>query len=52
MQVDLTVRSTGRRMQTESIHYFTFGADGKLTRFMEYTDTLAIAAAWDVIQAK
>lgn len=52
VQVEVTVRSTGRRMQTESIHYFTFGADGKLARFIEYSDTLGIAAAWDVINEK
>ena len=52
VQMELTVRSTGRRMQTESIHYFTFGADGKLARFIEYTDTLGLASAWDVIQER
>ena len=49
VQMDLTVRSTSRRMQTESIHYFTFGPDGKLIRFVEYADTLGIAAGWNVI---
>ena len=52
VQMELTVRSTGQRMKTESIHYCTFGADGKLVRFVEYMDTLGAAAAWDVIQAK
>jgi ketosteroid isomerase-like protein len=52
VQMELTVRSTGRRTRTESIHYFTFDADGKLARFIEYIDTLGLASAWDVVQER
>jgi ketosteroid isomerase-like protein len=49
--IDTTVRSTGRRMQMEAIHHYTFDAAGKVTRFVDFADTLAEAAAWDVVRA-
>jgi ketosteroid isomerase-like protein len=51
VQMDLTVRPTKRRMQTESLHLFTFNGEGRLVRFREYSDTLAVAAAWGGLQS-
>ena len=52
VRMDLTVRKTGRRLKVESMHVFSFDAAGRITRFREYLDTLAAAAAWDVVQEK
>ncbi len=49
VQMELTVRSTGYRLRTEAIHYFTLDVNGKVASFVEYTDTLGLAGAWDVI---
>lgn len=49
--IDTTVRPTKRRVRVESLHHFTFDAQGRLVRFREFTDTLAIAAAWESILA-
>jgi ketosteroid isomerase-like protein len=37
--VDATWKETGVRMRDEEIHLWTFGADGKVTRFRHYCDT-------------
>jgi ketosteroid isomerase-like protein len=47
--IDTTVRATRRRVRVESLHHFTFDSAGKLVRFREFTDTLAIAAAWGAV---
>lgn len=52
VQMAITVRSTGRALNIESLHAFAFDADGRVTRFREYLDTLAVAAAWNVVQEK
>lgn len=52
VHMELTVRSTGRHLSVESIHAFAFDAQGLVTRFREYLDTLGVAAAWGVIEAK
>lgn len=52
VEMELTVKSTGRRTQLESLHVFTFDVNGTVTRFIEYLDTLAVAYAWDVIDPK
>jgi ketosteroid isomerase-like protein len=44
-RVDLTVRATGRRFQDEEIHLWTFGPDGRVTRFRHYGDTAKHIAA-------
>ena len=49
--IEVTVRSTKRRVRVESFHVFTFDGNGHVTQFREYSDTLAIAAAWGVIKA-
>ena len=41
----MTVKSTGRSVQSEWCHVWTF-RDGKVTRFKEYTDTEAVAAGF------
>lgn len=52
VKMDFTVRKTGRRLQLESMHYFVLDAAGRISRFTEYLDTLAAAAAWGSVQAK
>lgn len=48
--IDATVKKTKRRMCVESLHHFTFDAEGRLVRFREFTDTLAVAASWDTVR--
>jgi uncharacterized protein len=50
--MEMTVRKTGRRLRLESMHVFTFDAAGRITRFREFLDTLAAAAAWGSVQEK
>jgi hypothetical protein len=50
--MDLTVRRTGRRTKLESMHVFTFDASGRVTRFVEYFDSLAVTAAYGAIEEK
>ena len=52
VQMDFTVRSTGRRTTVESMHHFVFDDKGKVTRFTEFLDSLGEAAAWGKVQAK
>jgi len=49
--IETTVRATGRRLRVESLHHFTFDEAGLVSHFREFTDTLAIAAAWGKIKA-
>ena len=44
--IDMTIRPTHRRLRLESIHLFTFNAEGRVIRFREFSDTLAATAAW------
>ncbi|HWA25191.1 MAG TPA: nuclear transport factor 2 family protein [Lacunisphaera sp.] len=46
IQVDFTVRSTGRRIAGVAIHHWIVGADGRVTRFRDFEDTLAWTEAW------
>ena len=39
LQVDFTYGTTGRRVRDEEVHLWSFGADGKVTRFRHYIDT-------------
>jgi uncharacterized protein len=39
IEVDLTVRSTGKRLTDEEIHLWEFGRDGELTGFRHFLDT-------------
>ncbi len=50
--MEFTIRSTGKRMRTESMHHWTLDEAGKVTRFVEFLDTLGEAAAWNVVQVK
>jgi ketosteroid isomerase-like protein len=50
--IDTTVRKTRRRVRVESLHHFTFDGSGRVVRFREFTDTLAVAAAWGAIAAR
>ncbi len=49
--IETTVRATGRRVRVESLHHFSFDETGLVSRFREFTDTLAVAAAWGKITA-
>lgn len=49
--IEATVRATGRRIHVESLHHFTFDEAGLVSRFREFTDTLAVAGAWEKIKA-
>lgn len=46
VNMEMTVRPTGRRVRLESVHVFTFDPQGLLVRFRDYSDTLAAVAAW------
>jgi uncharacterized protein len=50
--MELTVRRTGRRIRLESMHHFTFDEKGRVTRFVEFLDSLGVASAWGAVQAK
>lgn len=52
VKMDLTVKSTGNRISLDAMHLFIFDANGRVTRFIEYVDTLAAAWAWDMVEAK
>jgi hypothetical protein len=39
IEVDLTVRSTGKRVHDEEIHLVEFGPGGEITRFRHFLDT-------------
>jgi hypothetical protein len=52
VKMEWTVRKTGRRAREESMHLFTFNEKGRVTRFLEFTDTLLAAATWDVVEEK
>jgi uncharacterized protein len=44
-----SVRATGLRFEEEELHYWTFGANGLVTRFRHYADTakhIAAAGLW------
>jgi uncharacterized protein len=51
VDMEWTQRRTQRRLRVESMHVFTFDGEGRLSAFREFTDTLGVAAAWDVIRA-
>jgi uncharacterized protein len=39
IEVDFTIRSTGKRVHDEEIHFVEFGSDGKVTSFRHFLDT-------------
>ena len=44
---ELTLKKNGQTIvYPEAVHIWTFGQDGKITRFREHSDTAAIVAAW------
>jgi ketosteroid isomerase-like protein len=45
MQIDATVRATGRRFRDLEVHVWRFGADGLVTEFRHHVDTAKHAAA-------
>ncbi|MBI4625194.1 MAG: nuclear transport factor 2 family protein [Verrucomicrobia bacterium] len=51
VSMELTVKRTGRRASFESIHLFTFDPAGRVSCFVEYIDTLGLAAAWGAVRA-
>lgn len=50
--IEYTVRPTGKRGRSETIHHWTFDESGKVTRFLDFLDTLATANDWNLIQPK
>lgn len=49
--LEFTVRSTGKRLSMAAIHHWTFDADGKVSRFTDFFDTLGEANAWNAIKS-
>lgn len=45
IDLDFTVRSTGRRVAMEEIHHFTL-QDGQITRYRPFLDTATVIAAF------
>ena len=45
VRFDVTMRTTGKRIQDEEIHLFRFDASGKVVEFRHYFDTLKHAEA-------
>jgi ketosteroid isomerase-like protein len=45
IDVDFTVRSTGRRVQAQEVHHFTL-ADGKIVRYRPFLDTATFIEAF------
>jgi uncharacterized protein len=45
IDIDVTVRATGRRFQDDEIHLWTFGPDGHVTGLRHYIDTAKHAEA-------
>ena len=45
IEVAMTARSSGRRIEDSEIHLWTFGPDGKVTELRHYADTLQHAEA-------
>ena len=39
IEVDLTVKSTGKRLRDEEIHLWEFGPDGKVSAHRHFLDT-------------
>jgi uncharacterized protein len=39
IEVDLTIKSTGKRLQDEEIHLWEFGSDGKVVSHRHFLDT-------------
>jgi ketosteroid isomerase-like protein len=49
--MEFTVRSTGQRRAVESMHYFSFDAQGKVARFVDFLDTLGETHAMGLIKS-
>lgn len=45
INLDITVKATGKRVQDLEVHLWTFGPDGKVTAFRHILDTAKSAAA-------
>ncbi|HEY2196083.1 MAG TPA: nuclear transport factor 2 family protein [Actinomycetospora sp.] len=48
VDIDYTVRATGRRVVDTEVHLFTFGADGRVVAFRDFVDTGQLIAAMHV----
>lgn len=46
INVDFTIRSTGKRISGEVIHHWIVGEDGLVARFRDFEDTLGWSLAW------
>ena len=45
IEVDLTIKATGKRLQDEEIHLWEFGPDGKVVSHRHFLDTAKVIAA-------
>lgn len=45
LHLDYTVRSTGKRVDEEQVHWWTFDATGKVESMMHFEDTAQVIAA-------
>jgi ketosteroid isomerase-like protein len=45
VELDVTVRATGRRLRDREVHVWRFGPDGLVTEFRHHVDTAKHAAA-------
>jgi ketosteroid isomerase-like protein len=50
IEIEATVPETGERFRDQELHLWTFGDDGKVTRFRHYVDTAKHAAVAGVGQ--
>jgi uncharacterized protein len=48
VDIDYTVRATGRRVVDTEVHLFTFGPDGRVVAFRDFLDTGQLIAASQV----
>ena len=46
VHIEYTVKKTGRRVNTEQLHWWTFDAEGKITRQLHFEDTAQVVAAF------
>lgn len=46
LRIEGTVRKTGRALQNDAVHFWTFNEQGQIASYRHYNDTAAELAAW------
>jgi ketosteroid isomerase-like protein len=46
LRIESTVRKTGRRVQNDAVHFWTFNERGQIASYRHFNDTAAELAAW------